>query len=146
MPSARCTQNYNWVIPGKLAIGDWHAGTNDVGKFGGVVVATPRLPLTRAEYNDRDVLGLQIPVHDNEHTNIAQYFAPTNKFIKYVIEKRKQPVLVHCAAGMSRSVTLTAAYLMDRYGLSAPEAIRLVTQARPCQSINRGFQKQLLTY
>jgi len=134
------------VIPGKLAIGDWDAGTNDVTKFGGVVVATPRIPLSRTQYNNAEVFAMQVPIHDNERENITQYFEPTYKFIKHIIEKRKQPVLVHCAAGMSRSVTITAAYLMKRYGLSAKDAVRLVTEARPCQSINRGFQKQLLKY
>ncbi|XP_016120071.1 dual specificity protein phosphatase 22-B-like [Sinocyclocheilus grahami] len=54
--------------------------------------------------------------------------------------------LVHCLAGVSRSVTLVVAYLMTVTTLGWQEALAAVKVARPCASPNMGFQKQLLEF
>ena len=54
-----------------------------------------------------------------------------------------RPVLVHCYVGMSRSVTLVAAYLMARYGLSAREAVCYIRSRRGIACPNKGFIDQL---
>jgi predicted protein tyrosine phosphatase len=55
-------------------------------------------------------------------------------------------VLVHCAAGVSRSATLVAAYLMRHGHCSAGEALRRVQELRSCANPNEGFRQQLLYY
>lgn len=49
-------------------------------------------------------------------------------------------------AGMSRSVTLTVAYVMAVTDLSWKEALNAVRGARHSASPNFGFQRQLLAY
>jgi protein-tyrosine phosphatase len=56
---------------------------------------------------------------------------------------RGATVLVHCAAGVSRSPTLVAAYLMLERGYSATEALDFVGKRRTGISPNTGFVEQL---
>lgn len=51
--------------------------------------------------------------------------------------------LVHCNAGVSRSVSVVIAYLILEDGLSFEEAYATVKHARPCAKPNEGFLKQL---
>lgn len=44
---------------------------------------------------------------------------------------RKGGVLVHCQAGMSRSATITAAYLMKVLGCGVEEALDMIRSVRP---------------
>jgi atypical dual specificity phosphatase len=55
-------------------------------------------------------------------------------------------VLLHCAAGISRSVSLMAAYLMHRtrWQLSAYEALTYIRTRRRIASPNIGFCLQLV--
>ena len=58
--------------------------------------------------------------------------------------KRNEPVLIHCYAGISRSVTLTTAHLMDYKGLSLYKALAHVVECRPIACPNNGFLRQLV--
>ncbi|MED6264932.1 hypothetical protein CHARACLAT_020248 [Characodon lateralis] len=51
--------------------------------------------------------------------------------------------LVHCLAGVSRSVTLVVAYIMTLTGLGWQDALAAVKLVRPCANPNLGFQRQL---
>lgn len=44
---------------------------------------------------------------------------------------RKGGVLVHCQAGMSRSATIVAAYLMKVLGVGVDEALDMIRNVRP---------------
>ncbi|KAF9498175.1 phosphatases II [Pleurotus eryngii] len=52
-------------------------------------------------------------------------------------------ILVHCSAGISRSPTVVAAYLMKRRGMSLKEALGRIVRVRPQISPNAGFLRQL---
>lgn len=52
-------------------------------------------------------------------------------------------VLVHCSAGISRSPTVIAGYLMTRQGLSLKAALAAIVSARPTVCPNTGFISQL---
>ncbi|XP_076828359.1 dual specificity protein phosphatase 22-B isoform X3 [Brachyhypopomus gauderio] len=51
--------------------------------------------------------------------------------------------LVHCLAGVSRSVTLVVAYIMTVTSVGWQDALAAVRVVRPCAGPNPGFQKQL---
>ena len=55
-------------------------------------------------------------------------------------------VLVHCLAGISRSVTVTVAYLMARHAMSLNQAYDHVKRCKPNISPNFTFMGQLLDF
>ncbi len=83
-----------------------------------------------------------IVVEDDPLEPIYLHFDTAHLLIKKALAEGKR-VLVHCAAGMSRSVTLVAAYLMIERGLTAAEAIGLIVRRREIANPNPGFRRQL---
>lgn len=63
------------------------------------------------------------------------------EFIDEAIEKGN--ILVHCLAGVSRSPTIVAAYLMYKKKLRYKEALAIIKQTRPFVNPNPGFIEQL---
>lgn len=55
-------------------------------------------------------------------------------------------VLVHCLAGISRSVTVTVAYLMQKLNLSLNDAYDFVKRKKSNISPNFNFMGQLLDF
>lgn len=86
---------------------------------------------------------LDICLPDNDEANISQHFDEVYTFIRQHV-REGHSVLVHCAAGISRSTTLVAAYLMMSYQWDAFEALELIKERRPCIRPNDGFLEQLL--
>ena len=56
------------------------------------------------------------------------------------------PYSQHCKEGISRSTTLTIAFLMARMGRSLDEALAQVHAARDVAKPNKGFLEQLRQY
>ncbi|GAX75282.1 hypothetical protein CEUSTIGMA_g2727.t1 [Chlamydomonas eustigma] len=56
---------------------------------------------------------------------------------------RKGVVVVHCAAGVSRSASVVIAFVMQKHGVNFTTARNLVKRARPCVNPNLGFTLQL---
>lgn len=75
---------------------------------------------------------LGIPAYDTISFNLSRYFMEAAEFIHQALlangNSRGPPnkVLVHCHAGISRSATIVAAYLMIKRNMTAQEAIRLI--------------------
>ena len=59
---------------------------------------------------------------------------------------RGASVLVHCAAGRSRSPTVVMAYLIWAFGMTFEEAQAHVVARRPVVDINLGFMGSLLRF
>jgi dual specificity MAP kinase phosphatase len=55
-------------------------------------------------------------------------------------------VLIHCYAGVSRSATITIAYLMQELGMPYSEAMKYVKSKRYFINPNDGFRRQLLAF
>jgi dual specificity phosphatase 12 len=73
---------------------------------------------------------------------IGRYFPQMTAAIRDAVASR-EAVLIHCAAGMSRSVSIAAAYLIAAGGLSAADAVAAIKRARPIADPNKGFMEQL---
>ncbi|KAL0576450.1 tyrosine protein phosphatase yvh1 [Marasmius crinis-equi] len=84
----------------------------------------------------------QILLDDTEEADILQHFLPSISFIQAELNKGRG-VLVHCQAGMSRSVAIVAAYLMYERKLTPDEALELIRKSRPDVDPNPGFLTQL---
>jgi protein-tyrosine phosphatase len=83
-------------------------------------------------------------LYDSENEKISKYFEESNLFIKSGLEAGK--VLVHCGAGISRSVSLIIAYLIENANLPYSEAVKFVKEKRAVAKPNDGFDKQLRSY
>jgi len=93
----------------------------------------------------RDKVHLCLYAVDADNQNLSQYFSQCNAFI-HQARVSGGNVLVHCLAGVSRSVTLVIAYLMTVSDLTWHEALCAVRSARACANPNIGFQQQLILY
>jgi atypical dual specificity phosphatase len=96
------------------------------------------------EQPDRPELGI-----DSVHLPVADFTAPTQAQLEAGVAAiaqalaRGQRVAVHCGAGLGRTGTLLACYLVSALGLSAKEAIHRVRVARP-RSIETEEQEQAI--
>ena len=61
-------------------------------------------------------------------------------------EKNRFNLFVFSLAGVSRSVTIAAAYIISVTGLSVAEALQAVRSSRTIANPNFGFQKQLYDF
>jgi protein-tyrosine phosphatase/Leucine-rich repeat (LRR) protein len=92
------------------------------------------------------MIQLELPLDDVPGENISLFFKDAFHFIDSAIKEQKG-VLLHCFAGLSRSVTVMVAYLMKtRYPLSMEDALTLVKQARPNSHPNEGFIRSLKAF
>ena len=99
---------------------------------------------TTSGYPNVDLLALD--AHDLDNHDISAHFPAALNFIHRALQLADGAVLVHCAAGVSRSATIVAAYLMVAHQLSAADAVLRVHKARPCACPNIGFLQQLLAF
>lgn len=86
-----------------------------------------------------------IILKDKSGQNIIDHF-PTAFAVIELAKKAKGRIFIHCKAGVSRSVTITLAYLMKTYEWSLHKAWFHVKQHRTVLHPNRGFLQQLCQY
>ena len=91
------------------------------------------------EYSKEDgFIQKKFELIDNSTENIIQYFGECLNFIK-----GDDKVLVHCAAGASRSATIVIAYLMWVKQKGYEEIFKMVKDKRYIIYPNAGFREQL---
>ena len=97
------------------------------------------------KYDDEDGIShLVVDVRDEAGERISQFF---DDCIDFIFEKRKTgSVLVHCAAGISRSATIVIAYIMKKKGYSLKGACDYASARRGVIMPNTGFLHQLEEY
>eukprot|EP01051_Picozoa_sp_SAG22_P009255 SAG22_NODE_759_length_7426_cov_15.767572_5_plen_236_part_00 len=87
---------------------------------------------------------LRVVLADVDEADIRQHLEPAAAFIEQCRSSGGR-CLVHCVAGMSRSVSLCLGYLMLHSGMSLAAAFRHVKQRRTIVCPNPGFVAQLAT-
>lgn len=105
-----------------------------------------------SHYNEQDLdqlitksrAHLRLVVDDDPDENLERYFQYTADWIERHVQEGNN-VLVHCAAGMSRSATILINYMLVYLPefQSVQEALEYVREYRPIVHPNRGFMKQL---
>nr|NP_001071938.1 dual specificity phosphatase [Ciona intestinalis]BAE06384.1 dual specificity phosphatase [Ciona intestinalis] len=108
-----------------------------------ILNVTPNLP--NVFENDGKYKYKQIPITDHWSQNLSQFFPDAIAFIDEARSKNCG-VLVHCLAGISRSVTVTVAYLMQKLRWSLNDAYDFVKQRKNNVSPNFNFMGQLLDF
>ncbi|XP_056130735.1 dual specificity protein phosphatase 7-like [Lampris incognitus] len=108
-----------------------------------ILNVTPNLP--NMFEHQGDFKYKQIPISDHWSQNLSQFFPDA---ISFIDEARSQKcgILVHCLAGISRSVTVTVAYLMQKLNLSLNDAYDFVKRKKSNISPNFNFMGQLLDF
>lgn len=81
--------------------------------------------------------AMHVRIDDSPHENIKKYFNSTYNFIN------RGPTVVHCAAGISRSATIVAAYIMRKFKISSDKALSHIWKCRKIINPNYGFKQQL---
>ena len=77
---------------------------------------------TPHKYNKEDGFNHKMfEIYDTSYENIIQYFGECLNFIK-----GDDKILVHCAAGASRSATIVIAYLMWKNKMKFDDALKFV--------------------
>lgn len=94
-------------------------------------------PVYPQRFNYKHVMADDMPKYD-----LGRHFDHTADFIHDAI-RNGGTVLVHCAAGVSRSVSLALAYLIKHGGMRLSTAYGLVKNRRPRANPNPGFINQL---
>lgn len=149
MATVACTENANWILPKKLAVGNMDSAADEKwlvnNNIGGVVSVRGRLSNPPSFYKKLHIQVLHIPVADSEKTNLGKYFPLVYAFTENILKSGKA-VLINCYAGMSRSTTLIASYLMRKQRITAEAAMANIKLKRPCFDPNPGFIRQLYQY
>jgi dual specificity phosphatase 12 len=73
---------------------------------------------------------------------VLRHLFPSHSFIDDAIASGGS-VLIHCQAGVSRSVTVAASYLMKQQKISCEAALEMIRLKRPSAKPIRYFVEQL---
>ncbi|MDR0362617.1 MAG: dual specificity protein phosphatase family protein [Planctomycetota bacterium] len=136
--------NFSYVIPDQLAgcaKPRGQKGLLALSRRGiGAVVSLTEEALDEKMLAKYGVMPLHLPIQDFTPPTQEQMDA----FVRYVDERLAEgrKVAVHCHAGMGRTGTMLACYLMSR-GMSAADAMRRIRALRP-GSIETPAQEECL--
>lgn len=88
---------------------------------------------------------LTLKLDDVSHTQLIKHFDKTTDFIINALSSGGR-VLVHCNLGVSRSSTVSIAYLIHANKWTLRQAYDFLKDKRTCIRPNRGFLKQLAVW
>ena len=86
-----------------------------------------------------------VNLYDRDTAPIGDHFESCVAFIREAISGGGG-VYVHCFAGISRSPSVVAAYLIKSRGMGASEALDFIKARRPVIDPNDGFRAALSTW
>ena len=133
------------ILPFKLYIGDQRQATDrQVVQTLGISHILNITKSCRPKFADEGVTYLNVTLDDLETENITAHFSECYTFIAQALTTADNRVLVHCARGVSRSVTIVIMYLMRGLGLEYKEAFEWVKACREVACPNEGFVQQLV--
>lgn len=91
-----------------------------------------------------EISYLYLPMADVSNEPISWYFEPAIKFISTVLNANENNrILIHCRQGVSRSATITIAYVMYANSWRLDHALQYVQKQRSVVDPNEGFMVHL---
>eukprot|EP00759_Apiculatamorpha_spiralis_P028736 PhF_6_TR31220/c0_g1_i1/m.45773 len=135
-----------WLGPAFYSKDDWDLfiTTNNIKRIVRVLSEAP-LPewgLT-SELRGSDFQLHHIPLDDTQTSPLTPHLPEAIQFLKNSLHNDRVPTYVHCHAGVSRSVSVVAAFMVAECQVSLREALERIRQARPFANPNVGFLAQL---
>ncbi|CAK9298033.1 unnamed protein product [Gordionus sp. m RMFG-2023] len=97
-----------------------------------------------AKLNDKYKF-MRVPINDNYDADMMAWLDESFAFIERA-KNENEAVLIHCLAGISRSPSLTIAYIMKYLGMTSEQSYKYVKSKRVGISPNFNFMGQLLEY
>ena len=92
-------------------------------------------------------IRMQIKLEDFPFAELVAHLPKTTSFIREALSSNQDAhVLVHCVEGVSRSVSVVAAFLVAEYGWSPNHAVEFIKSKRGVANPNFGFIQQLQEY
>lgn len=120
--------NYCNKIVEYLFIGNIQASQLYADKFALIVNCSKDIPFSPKSRNN-----IRIPINDDpSEMNALLYYMKNTDILKQIHFNviHKQPVMVHCFAGMQRSCAVVACYLMKYYNVTPKVAIEYIKNKR----------------
>lgn len=127
-----------WLGP-FAAAGEHSKAKLDAAGITHIVVVEPNV---RCIWEGQGILYHRVPIHDDGTEELLPHLGACFAFIDAALDS-KGAVLIHCLAGMSRSASIVAAYVVRARSLSHTAAVAYVQARRAIVSPNPGFLAQL---
>lgn len=151
VPGARGPRGFAWLVPGKLAgtplpgvVNDTDVDMQALKRCGiTVLVSLTENDIDQAALARNGLRNVHLPVHDREPPSVSQ--------LQMLMLKMKRLLLagdvlaVHCLAGLGRTGTVLAAWLVFE-GVTAEEALRRVREIEPQYVQSEQQERALLAY
>jgi protein-tyrosine phosphatase len=83
-----------------------------------------------------------VECHDHPMADILEVMPDALAFIQNAVESDGR-ILVHCASGISRSMTICAAFLMTQFAMGRKAALDSTASVKTHANPNLGFRRQL---
>lgn len=135
------------IAPG-IWLGNWKASTDSCFlRRAGIkrilcINTNPKTGADRALYAKLGIEHMYIRARDASDEQLHLKFNKCYQFMKGCNE----PILVHCTAGVSRSATIMAVYLIRSRNMLPDEAIQWIKSKRKIANPNSGFREQISNY
>lgn len=133
------------IIP-RLYVGSLRATLNLVAlennKVNRVLTVADRLKVNLPD----SIIHMQIEISDHPSANILEILPQAFEFLDEILldPSSDSAVVVHCASGISRSVSVCCGWLMTRKNMALIPSLNLIRNNRKLASPNLGFKAQLL--
>ena len=105
------------------------------------MTALPSSIARNQDYVDNGILQWTVHCQDDPKFKIKHFFEDAYKFIDENLEKTN--VMIHCAAGISRSSSFLCMYLIKKNHITFEQALAIVQAGRPMCYPNNGFRVEL---